>query len=142
MKAPWVQKAKLQTREPYIATNPLVHPSTKRPNHQPSRTSLPTQHVLQQYSSIRTAGLAWVHAEFIPVSCWAFHFFTILHHPGEREDPSLGGQRTTLPARRVGHGTRYAPGTKKGCCVEGTWRHSETTGGRVEVESRSCFFGV
>ena len=57
-------------------------------------------------------------------------------------DPSPGGQRTTLPARRVGHGTRYAPGTAKGCCVGGTWRHSETAGGRVELETRSCFLGV
>ena len=57
-------------------------------------------------------------------------------------DPSPGGQRTTLPARRVGHGTRYAPGTEKGCCVGGTWRHSETAGGRVELETRSCFLGV
>ena len=57
-------------------------------------------------------------------------------------DPSPGGQRTTFPARRVGHGTRYAPGTEKGCCVGGTWRHSETVGGRVELETRSCFLGV
>ena len=35
-------------------------------------------------------------------------------------DPSPGGQRTTLPARGVGHGTRYSPGTEKGCWVGGT----------------------
>ena len=54
-------------------------------------------------------------------------------------DPSPGGQRTTLTARRVGHGTRYSPGTKKGCCVSGTWRHSEAAGRRVALETRSCF---
>ena len=57
-------------------------------------------------------------------------------------DPSPGGQRTTLTARRVGHGTRYSPGTKKGCCVSGTWRHSEAAGRRVALETRSCFLGV
>ena len=66
----------------------------------------------------------------------------ILRHPGERADPSPGGRLSTLPARRVGHGTRYAPGTEKGCCVGGTWCHSETAGGRVELESRSCSLGV
>ena len=57
-------------------------------------------------------------------------------------DPSPGGLRTTLPARRVGHGTRYAPGTEKGCCVGGTWCHSETAGSRVELETRSRFLDV
>ena len=57
-------------------------------------------------------------------------------------DPSPGGKRTTFPARRVGHGTRYSPGTEKGCCVGGTWCHSETAGGRVELETLSCFSGV
>ena len=66
----------------------------------------------------------------------------ILRHPGERADPSPGGRLSTLPARRVGHGTRYAPGTEKGCCVGGTWRHSEIAGGRVALGSRSCFLGV
>ena len=47
-----VQKAKnCKTREPHIATDPLAHPPTDRPNDQPSRTSLPTHDVLQQYSS-------------------------------------------------------------------------------------------
>ena len=57
-------------------------------------------------------------------------------------DPSPGGQRSMLTARRVGHGTRYSPGTKKGCCVSGTWRHSEAAGGQVELETRRCFLGV
>ena len=57
-------------------------------------------------------------------------------------DPSPGGQRTTLPARRVGHGTRNAPGTEKGCCEGGTWCHSETAGGRAELEARSFFLSV
>ena len=42
----------------------------------------------------------------------------------------------------VCYDTRYAPGTEKGCCVGRTCRHSEAAGGRVEVESRSCFLGV
>ena len=57
-------------------------------------------------------------------------------------DPSPGGQRTTLPDRRVGHGTRNAPGTEKGCCEGGTWCHSETAGGRAELEARSFFLSV
>ena len=54
------RKQNYTTREPHIATNPLAHLPTHRPNHQPSRTSLPTHDVLQQYSSIRTAGHACV----------------------------------------------------------------------------------
>ena len=33
-----------ETREPHIATNPLAHPPTDRPNDQPSRTSVHTHH--------------------------------------------------------------------------------------------------
>ena len=68
--------------------------------------------------------------------------YTILRHPRERADPSAGGLLSTLPARRVGHGTRYAPGTEKGCCAGGTWRHSDIVGGRVALGSRSCILGV
>ena len=66
-----------------------------------------------------------------------FPFFTNSPPPRGASDPSPGGQRATLPASRVGHGTRYSPGTEKGCCVGGTWRHSETAGGQ-ELETRSC----
>ena len=59
MKAPCgLRKNNSKTRKPHIATNPLAHPPTDRPNCQRSRTSLPTHDVLQQYSSVRTAGLA------------------------------------------------------------------------------------
>ena len=36
---------------------------------------------------------------------------TILRHPGERADSSPGGRLSSLPARRVGHGTRSFTGT-------------------------------
>ena len=39
----------------------------------------------------------------------------------------------------VCYDTRYAPGTEKGCCVGRTCRHSEAAGGRVELETRSCY---
>ena len=58
----------------------------------------------------------------------------------DRADPSPGGRLSTLPGRRTGHGTRYAPGTEKGCCVGGTWRDSEAVGGQVELESRAVLW--
>ena len=108
---------------------------------------------VQQYVSYsRTC----VGTDFFPVSCrdgcTAHHVRWYRYGAGisvslrfsaiPGRDPSPGGQRTTLPARRVGHGTRYAPGTEQGCGVGGTWRHSASAGGRVELETRSCFLGV
>ena len=43
--------------------------------------------------------------------------------------------------RRVGHGTRYAPGTEKGCCVGGTWRHSETPEAEWSSRVAAVFWG-
>ena len=69
-------------------------------------------------------------------------FFGYDSPPPRGAGPSPGGRLSTLPARRVGHGTRSFAGTSYGCCVSGTWRHSEAAGGRVELESRSCFLRV
>ena len=48
----------------------------------------------------------------------------------------------TPPARRVYHGTRYAPGTEKECCVGRAWSRREAAGGHVELGSRRCFLGI
>ena len=102
VKTPWVQKTKLQnasTTHSHERTRPPTHTHTDPTTHR--RTDLPTHDVLQRYCS--TAGHALVHAEFILVSCWDYHFLTILRHPGERADPSAGGHLFKAPARRVSH---------------------------------------
>ena len=110
---------------------------------------------VQQYVSFSSTYMRWYKVCSCVVQGWmysstcvgtgtvqGFPFFYDSPPSRGASDPPPGGERTTLPARRVGHGTRYAPGTAKGCCVGGTWRHSETAGGRVELETRSCFLGV
>ena len=47
----------------------------------------------------------------------------------------------TPPARRVYHGTRYAPGTEKECCVGRAWSHREAAGGKWS-SGVAAVFGV
>ena len=124
----------------HTATNPLAHPPTGRPNDQPSRTSLPTHDVLQQYSSVRTTGLAWVHAEFFPVSVVLGFPLFIIRHPGERAIRPREGL-STPPAHRGGHRRpifrRSVIGRLCGTCVA-----PQRGRGRPSGASRSCFLGV
>ena len=92
-----------KTRQPPIPTNALAHTPAHTSTQPP--TDAPTYPPTTCYSNtaVHTAGHALVHAEFIPVSCWYFHFLTILRHPGERVDPSPGGRLFKAPARRGGH---------------------------------------
>ena len=121
-------KQKYETRQTPIATNTLDHP----PTHPRRATAIRQSTTVVADALIQTELLCH----------WDFHALTIIRHPGERADPSPGGHLSTLPARWVGHGTRYALGTEKGCGVDGTWHHSEIAGGRVALGSRSCFLGV
>ena len=58
-------------------------------------------HHKNRVSYVCTAGLAWVHAEFIPLSCCTFHFLTIVRYPGERQ--TRPRSLSTPPARQGGH---------------------------------------
>ena len=142
VKAPWVQKAivrKTSNTHSHEHTRSSTHPHTHRPNHPPmDQPTHPRRATAIQQS---TAADALIQTELL---CRTLGFPLFYDSPPSRgaSDPSPGGQRTTPPARRVGHGTRYSLGTEKGCCVCETWHHSETAGGRVELETRSCFLGV
>ena len=99
------RKQKYETRQTPIATNTLDHP----PTHPRRATAIRQSTTVVADALIQTELLCH----------WDFHALTIIRHPGERADPSPGGRLSTLPARRGEHGTRYAPGTGKGCCVGG-----------------------
>ena len=103
MKAPWVQITKLRNTSTTHSHEP-ARPSTHTPTERPTLTHQPTHPrraiAIQQYVKQH---MRWYVPSLSPVSCWDFHCFTILCHPGERANPSPGGRFFKAPARRVGH---------------------------------------
>ena len=84
-------------RQPPMATNPLAHPHTHRPN-QPSRTSLPTNDVLQQFSSKYSSTCVGT-CRVYPCVVLGFPLFYDSTPPRGASDPSPGGCLSTPPAR-------------------------------------------
>ena len=66
--------------------------------------------------------------------------FTIPRHAGGQANRPREGDFHSPPSPRLGTDARSFAGTSQGCSADGTWRHREAAGGRVELGSRS-FFG-
>ena len=112
VKPPWVQKTKVRNTsntQSHKHTRSSTHPLTHRPNHPPTTC----------YSNTAECSSRCVDINRVAVTLGFPCFYD--SPPSRRaSDPSPEVQRTTIPARRVGHGTPYAPETENGCCVGGT----------------------
>ena len=126
------EKQNCKTRQPPIATNLLAHPPTHRPN-QPSRTSLSTHDVLQQFSSKYSStrvGTCRVDSSAV------LEFLLFYNSPPLRgaSDPSPGGRLSTPPACRVKHRRQFLRrGLRRLMCGAGvarSWCRGESGGAR------------
>ena len=143
MKTPWIGPENKTARhvnhpEPrtHSPTNPRRNGHTHLPIHPPMYYSSTAVCTAASSKCVR------IYLRFILLSCWDFHFFTILLHPGERASRPREGVSPRPPLAESVIGARSFAMASEGCCAGQAWSHREAAGGRVELGSCSYFLGM
>ena len=139
VKAPWVQKTKVQNASTTHSHEPTRHPTHPRTTCYSSTAVNAAAHMMRWYIPSNGNDSIQTHT-FLRLSLCrpGVSILTILRHPGERairprEDAS---PRPTLAKSVIG--ARPFAGVTEGCRVGRAWHHSVAVGGRVELGTRSC----